>query len=104
MVQMHGGLRSARVHMNRADFTELLSRVTISDLRIAADEEKWGVLITTPGICVLPKHLHVLAAKVVSSNEACNANRSKIWSVSALLEPPTLWITINPSDIHDPLA
>jgi hypothetical protein len=30
--------------------------------------------------------------------------RSKVWSLTAHIGPPSLWITINPSDIRDPIA
>jgi hypothetical protein len=30
--------------------------------------------------------------------------RSKLWSTSIMLNPPSLWITINPCDLHDPIA
>ena len=30
--------------------------------------------------------------------------RSQIWSTSIIFGPPTLWITINPTDLHDPIA
>jgi hypothetical protein len=30
--------------------------------------------------------------------------RSQIWSTSIYCNPPTLWMTINPDDLHDPIA
>ena len=30
--------------------------------------------------------------------------RSQMWSTSIYLSPPSLWITINPCDLHDPIA
>ena len=30
--------------------------------------------------------------------------RGKIWSTTAIRGPPSLWITINPSDTNDPIA
>ena len=40
----------------------------------------------------------------MGSDQSCYQLRSQIWSTSIMLNPPTLWIMINPSDIHDPIA
>ena len=40
----------------------------------------------------------------MGSDQSCYQLRSQIWSTSIMLNPPTLWMTINSSDIHDPIA
>jgi hypothetical protein len=40
----------------------------------------------------------------MASNQARFQLRSQIWSTSIYLNPPSLWITINPWDLHDPIA
>ena len=40
----------------------------------------------------------------MGSNHAQDHLRSQIWSTSVMLNPPSLWITINPCDLHDPIA
>ena len=41
---------------------------------------------------------------VIASNEMRQRMRSQIWSTSVYLGPPSLWITINPSDVNNPIA
>ena len=38
------------------------------------------------------------------SNQSRYQRRSQIWSTSIRKGPPSLWITVNPSDLHDPIA
>ena len=40
----------------------------------------------------------------MASDQAQYQLRSQIWSTSIYLNPPSLWITINPCDLHDPIA
>jgi hypothetical protein len=40
----------------------------------------------------------------MGSDQARYQLRSQIWSTSIYLNPPSLWITINPCDLHDPIA
>jgi Helitron helicase-like domain at N-terminus len=40
----------------------------------------------------------------VGSNEIRYQMGGQIWSTSVFLGPPSLWITINPSDINNPIA
>jgi hypothetical protein len=41
---------------------------------------------------------------VIGSNETRVQMSSQIWSTFVYLGPPSLWITINPSDINNPVA
>src|SRR5258708_6477075 len=40
----------------------------------------------------------------MGTDQSWAITRSKIWSTTVQYGPPTLWITINPSDLHDPIA
>lgn len=106
--QRRQALRSARVHVSRKDLkreAHVLSDLTLEDLRqAAADEEKGGASSSNPRVKTLRRHLKVMGAKVLGSDEARAANRSKIWSTVVMKNPPSLWVTINPADIHDPVA
>jgi len=44
------------------------------------------------------------ASRVLGSDQTRIRLRSQIWSTSIYLNPPSLWITINPCDLHDPIA
>jgi hypothetical protein len=41
---------------------------------------------------------------VMGSDESRYQTRSQIWSTTMCKGPPTLWMTINPSDLNDPIA
>jgi Helitron helicase-like domain at N-terminus len=40
----------------------------------------------------------------MGTDESCTQIWSQIWSTSVMQGPPSLWLTINPSDIHNPIA
>ena len=42
--------------------------------------------------------------KVMGLNTSCATIRSEIWSTVAMLNAPSIWLTINPDDLHDPIA
>lgn len=99
-------MKSARVQMNRRTFhadVHLLSSITPADLRKAAKDEAERRPISHPGVRLLKKHIHAVAGRIMGSDQGRYRLRSKIWSTSIMLGPPSLWITINPDDLHDPI-
>ena len=93
--------------MMRKDFKrdiESLSTITVVDLKSAAEEDMQKKLITELNVHWLMKHLKVTAGRVISTNQSRASIQSKIWSQSIKFGPPTLWLTINPSDLHNPIA
>jgi len=105
--QRRQALTSARVQMQRKTFerdARLMSTVTVAKLEAAKQEEEKGLPISDPAIRTLKSHIHATASRIQGSDQARYRLRSEIWSTSAVLGPPSLWITINPSDLHDPIA
>ena len=105
--QRRQALMSARVQMERKTFerdARLLSSVTAAKLEAAKLEEEKGLPISDPAVRTLKSHIHATASRIQGSDQARYRLRSEIWSTSAVLGPPSLWITINPSDLHDPIA
>ncbi|KAF8226911.1 hypothetical protein L208DRAFT_1299605, partial [Tricholoma matsutake] len=43
-------------------------------------------------------------ASVIGTDKSHTQIQSQIWSTSVMRGPPLLWLTINPSDTHDPIA
>jgi hypothetical protein len=43
-------------------------------------------------------------SKVMGTDESRASIRSQIWGMSLMFNPPVLWITLNPADVHDPVA
>ena len=105
--QRRQSLASARVQMRRQTFERdalTLSSLTVAKLRRAEEEEAEGKYITDPAVKLLRQHIYATAGRVMGSNHARDHLRSQIWSTSVMLNPPSLWITINPCDLHDPIA
>lgn len=105
--QRREALHSARLQMRCKDFdrdARLLSTITQDALRTAVREEELGQPISNPAIRRLRQHLHTAGARVVGSDAQRYQFRSRIWSTSVALGPPAVWMTINPSDLHDPIA
>ncbi|KAG1875357.1 hypothetical protein C8R48DRAFT_745923 [Suillus tomentosus] len=76
----------------------------MDDLAPASREEAKGESPSNPVIRALKKHLTAVRAKVTGTDELRTNICSYIWGMTILKSPPSLWITINPADIHDPIA
>lgn len=82
----------------------VMSTVTVAKLEAAKQEEEKGLPISDPTVQTLKKYIHATASRIQGSDQARYRLRSEIWSTAAIFGPPSLWITINPSDLHDPIA
>ena len=105
--QRRQALASARVQMERKTFerdARLMSTVTAAKLEAAKREEEKGLPISDTAVHALKNHIHATASRIQGSDQARYCLRSEIWSTSTVFGPPSLWITINPSDLHDPIA
>src|SRR5882724_6027558 len=40
----------------------------------------------------------------MGSDRGCHRVRCRTWPRTATLKPPSVWLTINPDDLHDPIA
>ena len=105
--QKRDALTSARIQMRRRDFQRdamLLTSLTFDDLREAEREEANNQIITNSRVSVLHRHVFATASHVKGSNQSRANYRSQIWGTCLTKGGPSLWITINPSDTHDPVA
>jgi hypothetical protein len=87
-------------HENEASF----ARLTPEDLVVASHEEAQKIPPSNPIIRSLRKHITAVRTKVIGTDESRISIRAYIWGMTILKNPPSLWITINPSDTHDPIA
>jgi hypothetical protein len=78
--------------------------LTPADLSFAAGEESRKVPFSNPAVRALRKHVSAVRAKVMGTDESQIKIRRQIWSTIVVRGPLSLWITINPSDTHDPIA
>ena len=105
--QKRSALGSARIQMKRSTFqrdARLLSTINLSKLERSKEEENRGLPVSDPALKTLYRHLYATAGRVIGTDQNRYLLRSKIWSTTFALNPPSLWITINPCDLHDPIA
>ena len=99
--------KSAGIQIKRSDFLKherTIESLKPSDLTQAAGEEKRHVPFSNPAVRCLRKHISSTRAKVMGTDESRVSLRSKVWSLTAHIGPPSFWITVNPSDTGDPIA
>ncbi len=82
----------------------MLATITTESLEKASEEEMRGHAISNPAVCMLQRSVYATASRVTGSNQQRLQLRTQMWSTCIMKNPATLWITINPSDIHDPIA
>ncbi|KAI6131341.1 hypothetical protein EV401DRAFT_1802613, partial [Pisolithus croceorrhizus] len=107
IVQRRQALGSARIQMQRKTFEQdarLLSTITVERMQRAQEEEEAHRPLIDPAIRLLRQHLYSTAGRAIGSDQSRYQLRSQIWATSIMLNPPTLWITLNPCDLHDPIA
>jgi hypothetical protein len=107
VIQKRQVCRSAALQINRSSFRTLepvIAKLTSADLKRASAEETRRVPFSNPSVRALRTQLTAVRSNVMGTDESRTQIRSKIWSTTVVKGPPSLWITINPSDTHDPIA
>ena len=107
MFQKREAMRSARLQMKRKDFkwdTLAVASVTLADLKKAEQQEGRKEPITNSRVRTLRRHVVAANGRVTGSDNARAQYRGMIWGTCLFLGGPTVWITINPADVHDPIA
>ncbi|TFK88570.1 hypothetical protein K466DRAFT_488611, partial [Polyporus arcularius HHB13444] len=105
--QRRQALGAARIQMKRRTFDQevaILSSITTAALRRATEQEANNQPVTDPAILLLKRLVHGAAGRVQGTDAGRYKIRAQIWSTCLAFGPPSLWITINPTDIHDPVA
>lgn len=79
-------------------------RLTAADFAAASVEEERGLPFSNSTIRNFRRHLSVVRSKVTGTDESRRSIRAQIWGCTIVNGPPAVWMTINPSDVHDPIA
>ncbi|KDN38232.1 hypothetical protein RSAG8_09631, partial [Rhizoctonia solani AG-8 WAC10335] len=104
LLQKRQALNAARTQTRRKDFDQaatVWATLKQDDFDEAREAEKKGVPITNPKILLLKRFITTAGAKVMGSDASRAAYRSQIWSTMLIKNPPSLWVTINPNDLHE---
>ncbi|KAG9088110.1 hypothetical protein FS749_002407 [Ceratobasidium sp. UAMH 11750] len=107
ILQKRQAMLGTSLTMKRADFdnaSALFSTLTLADLSRAAEESAKGQAPSNPTVSLLRCMVHSAGGKVMGSDASRATYRSQIASSSLSLNPPSLWMTINPTDLHDPIV
>ena len=105
--QHHEALASAHLQMQQKDFEKDLASITaltVKDIQKASAEEKANIPISNLAVWHLFKHLRTTNGRISATDENQASIQNKIWSTTIQYGLPSLWITINPSNLHDPIA
>jgi len=78
--------------------------LTPKDLLVASGEESRKVPFSNPVVKALCSQITALRTKVMGTDESRVKIRGQIKGMCIMKGPPSLWITINPSDTGDPIA
>lgn len=98
---------SAVLQVKRKDFLrnqEAFHALKPKDLLLAGEEERRKVPYSNPTVKALRKQLTSMRQKIMGTDESRLKVRGQIKGVTAMVGPPSLWITINPADTADPIA
>ncbi|KIO04742.1 hypothetical protein M404DRAFT_52669, partial [Pisolithus tinctorius Marx 270] len=107
LMQKRETMQSAHLQMRRKDFerdTLALTSITIADLKHVAAQEARHEPISNAWVRALRRHVTAVNGRVLGSDSAQASYHSMIWGTCLMLGGPSLWLTINPVDIHDPIA
>ena len=98
---------AACLQVKKKDFIrnqEAFRALTPQDLLTASGEEARKVPFSNPVVKSLRSQLTALRTKVMGTDESRVKIRGQIKGMCVMKGPPSLWITINPSDTGDPIA
>ena len=106
-MQKRNALTSACVQMHHRDFeanVQDLASLTINDLKNVKMEKMNHLSISNEKVCLFQKHVFATSGHVMGSNYLRALYWGQMWGTTLYLNPPSMWMTINPTNIHDPVA
>lgn len=107
VIQKRQVCRSATLEMKKSTFVAnqaLYQTLRPSDLMKASAEETRRAPYSNDAVRALRSQLSAVRSKVAGTDESRLAIRSQIWSTSVMKNTPSIWLTINPADVADPLV
>ncbi|KIL62632.1 hypothetical protein M378DRAFT_58184, partial [Amanita muscaria Koide BX008] len=105
--QKRQALVAARIQVRQRDIDHVsrdIAKVTRADLLAAAAEKEKGLPFSNDRVKKLLYNVKLTSGRILGTDQSRAALRSKIWSTAVFMGPPSIWMTINPADIHDPIA
>ncbi len=87
-----------------AEYQHLIATLTPNDLIKVSQKETRKVRFSNPAVRALRQQLSAVQTRVQGTDESRLSLQSKIWSTNLIFNAPSAWITVNPSDMQDPIA
>ncbi|EAU83557.2 ATP-dependent DNA helicase PIF1 [Coprinopsis cinerea okayama7 len=81
-----------------------LRSLKVEDLLQASQEEAQKIPFSNSTVRLLRRQMKAIRSRVTGTDESRKSIRGKVWGTNLIFNTPSLWITINPSDTHDPIA
>ncbi|KAJ3567669.1 hypothetical protein NP233_g6214 [Leucocoprinus birnbaumii] len=107
VMQKRSICRAASLRMTRPVFqrhSDAISALTVDDFIRASEEELAGRPFSNPTMRALRKEVSTVRVQVHGTDESRIGIRRKIWGATAVFGPPSIWLTLNPSDTQDPIV
>ena len=107
VLQKHQLCSAACLQITKRAFIQhenAIKSFTVADFELAANEERARKPFSNPDMRSLRHTLSSIRAKVMGTDESCMRIRSLVWGMCVKKNPPSIWLTINPSDTQDPIA
>ncbi|RHZ85965.1 hypothetical protein Glove_58g86 [Diversispora epigaea] len=89
---------------NSKQSAKLISKLTPNDIKIAIEQIHDNQPITNRSIFELTKNINVVGGKIMGSHQSRNLLRHEICAVIIRDGSPSLFITINPADLHSSIV
>ncbi|RDB21373.1 hypothetical protein Hypma_011904 [Hypsizygus marmoreus] len=107
VIQKRRVCRSASLQVKSKSFVHhqtQLKTLKPKDLLEASREETRRVPFSNSAVQALRTQLTAVRGRIPGTDESRTSVRSKIWGTTVMQNPANLWVTLNPSDTHDPIA
>lgn len=83
---------------------ELIATLTPNDIKLAIEQEQNKQSITNPALVELLRNVNAVGSKLMASHQSRARMRNEMRAVIIRDGAPSLFITINPADLHSPIV
>ncbi|KAJ3561239.1 hypothetical protein NP233_g10314 [Leucocoprinus birnbaumii] len=107
VVQKRSICRVACLHMSKPSFIRhqnAIATLEEKDFLKASQEELSRKPISNPVMRVLREEISTVRVSISGTDESRVGIRRKIWGATVKFGPPSIWLTVNLSDTHNPIV
>jgi len=82
----------------------LIANLTPDDMKVAIEQEQRKQPVTNPAVLELLRNVNSAGSKLMASHQSRARMRNEIRAITVQDGTPSLFITINPADLHSPIV